>query len=674
MSPKRGVDMEYQSKFVTKGIDVAGEKIIGAYIVNRRTGTRLYQRGYECAVSYFLPESRRKKSFFSSADMTVVACDENGLELAHTHGGVDWNIRLNFTADPVFGVLRKTAELCASNPNVRIDYLDLDHFAVENEWFQWTVPLAKERVYTPAYVTTMGQPYYIEDLFFGGEFPMADNRIRNGSAFARYHIGRTLKEIATDGVYTSVPFVMGSGKQAGFYAMRDDFLDYIATICAKPARFRVQYNSWYDNMLDIDSQKIESSFSAIEKGFRDVGYRPLDCYVVDDGWIDYKVAKFWGFDRKKFPNEFHRERALTEKFGSTFGVWFGPRGGYTNQTKKYANLLSTIGYPKCRQSKDICAGSPDYIRDLCQRMASFCRDYNVSYFKIDGFAVTPCRSKKHGHPQGEGDGLYFYTFLWEEWTKGFDVVRKARKDVFLNVTSYAHCSPWFLKWCDVVWLNNCGDMGYAGKGDNLSQCLNYRDGKYRDFFEVRQLQFPSANIYNHEPCYAVRNCNPPMTGNQHTPDAAHPTVIYDPEQFRTYLYFCMMRGTGFVELYFSPALFDKERYQAAAEVLTWAEENFPIIQKSRFFGEAPEDGGIYGYYAWNNGKGILAVRNSSSEERTYSFIKESLDFTPCTYELEKFYPEKGEAKHIQEGETVSLEMKPYEVRLYYLTRVEERIS
>ena len=44
----------------------------------------------------------------------------------------------------------------------------------------------------------------------------------------------------------------------------------------------------------------------------------------------------------------------------------------------------------------------------------------------------------------------------------------------------------------------------------------------------------------------------------------------------------MMRGTGFAELYFSPQMFDRERYAAAAEVLNWAEENFDILRNSVF--------------------------------------------------------------------------------------------
>ena len=660
--------MEFISSKVIKGIDIVGGKIVGSYLINRVSGKRLEHNGAEFGISFFIKSGIiRKKAYFDSNDATVICEKENGVEFAVTKSGIDWNVFVEYIEDEKSGVLRKFITLKASDPNVKIDYIQLDGFSVGETDFVWSIPKVKKRVFIPAYVTTMGQPYYVSDMFFGGEFPVADNRIEDKFAFSRYYIGRTFKEISKGGEYKSVPFVIGSCAKADFHTLRGEFFEYISTISAQPAKFRIQFNSWYDNMLDIDSKKIEDSFRSISDGFSKAGLRPLDCYVVDDGWIDYTAPKFWTFDKKKFNDEFNKENQLTKELNSTFGVWFGPRGGYTSQTYKYAKLLESIGYPKCRQSKDICTCDPHYIKDLCAKMAEFCLKYNVSYFKIDGFAVTPCKASDHGHPKGEGDGLYFYTYLWEEWTKGFDEIRKARPDVFLNVTSYAHCSPWFLKWCDAIWLNNCADMGYSGKGDDLSQCLNYRDSKYRDFFEVRQLQFPISNLYNHEPCYAKRNCNPPMRGNVHEPNEAHPTVIYDLEQFRQYMYMCMMRGTGFIELYFTPQMFDEERYKVAADVLTWAENNFDIIKRSRFFGGEPEEGNVYGYYAKSGKDAIMAIRNSSDKEIEYKVDDAILNFGQDKFEAEEFYPVKGE-KIVGNG-ALEIKLAPYQIRLYYLRKL-----
>ncbi len=657
--------MEISSSKIKKVINVENGRIVDSELFNLVTGSRIKCVGYEFAISYVLPGKLfGRKKFVTSFDMTVTESDDDGFLLEYSDHGIDWLIRVHYHVDDNSDTIKKSLEINCSAPNVFIEYIDLDSFDTTGASFVWTIPLATKRVYVPSYVTTMGQPYYVEDIFFGGEFPMADNRIVDGITHAKYHIGRKFSEIAPSGVYNTVCFVMGAGIGNSFDKMRASFFQYVATF-SRPAKFRVQFNSWYDHMLDITSDKVMGSFMEVAQGFKEAGYRPLDCYVVDDGWIDYKRPAFWEFDKASFSNEFHNESELTKSLESTFGVWFGPRGGYTAQTIKYAKMLKKLGYHVCNQSYDICTGDPRYIKDLCDKMAQFCKDYNVTYFKIDGFANTPCRSKNHGHPKGKGDGLYFYTFLWEEWLKGFENIRKVCPDVFLNITSYAHCSPWFLKWADAVWLNNCGDMGYEGEGSNLDQCLNYRDGKYKDFFDARQLQFPTANIYNHEPCYAERNYNPPL------PSPKHQTVVYSYDEFEKYMYMCMMRGTGFVELYFSPSMFDAKRWKIATKVLQWAEKNFDIIKNSQFFGDEPASGGVYGYYAFDGKNAIMSLRNSSNQPKTYILDNKARCFVQSAYTISEYYPTKQAGEKVEKNANYKITLQPYEAKIFNIKLVKD---
>ena len=104
--------------------------------------------------------------------------------------------------------------------------------------------------------------------------------------------------------------------------IQQDFFKYIDSI-ATPSEFRIQYNSWFDNMMRITDENIISSFYAVDKHLSNTGVRPLDSYVVDDGWNIYRKAKgelnsqvdierngkddvnedgFWTFN-SKFPNE-----------------------------------------------------------------------------------------------------------------------------------------------------------------------------------------------------------------------------------------------------------------------------------------------------------------------------------------------------------------------------------
>lgn len=602
--------MEYRSDNIVKILDFTSNSVRPAVLKNNITHkTYDIAGGREFTICYRHEGcAGAKKRYFTSDDCVVVSCDEQGYTVAGGDSKAIFEVKVTYSSDDKSGALRKSMHIRCRH-DVFIEYVDVDSLKADAA-YTWSAPLVA-RVYVPSVIATFGQPVYIGDTFCGLETPVGDNRIVKGLARCRYHVGRKLSEVARHGTYQLPSHITGAGDVADFEHMRRAFFAYVDTF-ARPARFRIQFNSWYDNMLDINPSNIESSFRAVHKGLKEAGLRDLDCYVVDDGWTEYKKPLFWEFN-DKFKEGFTPQAELTKELGSRFGVWFGPRGGYTLQTPKYAKHLTKIGYHYNRRSHDICTGDPVYIGDLCQRMADFCRQYNVTYYKIDGFAVTPCRSSRHGHPAGKGNGEAFYTFLWEEWCKGFEKIREVCPDVCLNITSYAHCSAWFLKWVDYIWMNNAADIYYIGKGDNLSQCLNYRDSRYRDFYELRQLQFPAAHMYNHEPCYAERNYNPPL------PARSHKTVIYTDDEFRTYLKCCMMRGSGLAEIYFSPSLMDGNKWKIAAETLKWAEDNFEVLSASQFFGGDAGKGEVYGYIAARGDKYALMIRNSSDKESGYSF-------------------------------------------------------
>ena len=481
----------------------------------------------------------------------------------------------------------------------------------------------------PAAVARLGQPVYVGDLFMGLESPVGDNVISGGEAKCVYHTGRKFSAVAADGVYALPPCVLGAAKSAEEDALDDAFYSYISA-WARPTRFRIQFNSWYDNMSDITPSRIESSFTAVAEGLRKGGLRAPDCYVIDDGWTDYTAPKFWAFN-DKFADGFGAQSDLCKKLGSAFGVWFGPRGGYSAQTFGFAMRLTKLGYHVNPVSRDICTADPRYIRDLTDKMCEFCRLYDVRYFKIDGFAKRPCPCRRHGHPPASRDVIAFYTFLWEEWTKGLEKVYAACPDVCINITSYAHCSPWFLRHADFVWMNNAADMGYSGSGDDLAMCLTYRDARYRDLFMTRGYRFPAARLYGHEPCYALLNRN--TAKKQAAP------VTFTDEQFRTYMRCCLMRGSGLAELYFSPAMMDGDKWKIAAETLAFAERNFEVLSASRFFGGDPEKGEVYGYRAQNDDSYAIMLRNPGNSPKN------------CSVSL----PDAGKT---------ALNLAPYEIRFF----------
>lgn len=72
--------------------------------------------------------------------------------------------------------------------------------------------------------------------------------------------------------------------------------EYIERISVK-SDYRVQYNTWYDRMMDIDADNTEAAFYKVESKLSSNGVPPIDGYVMDDGWNNYK-ADFWSINQR----------------------------------------------------------------------------------------------------------------------------------------------------------------------------------------------------------------------------------------------------------------------------------------------------------------------------------------------------------------------------------------
>ena len=77
----------------------------------------------------------------------------------------------------------------------------------------------------------------------------------------RYYTGKTFErmkednQLTTDGKYVTWQTVAGAARSTENEVIQADFYDYIDSI-ATPSEFRIQYNSWFDNMMKIDDENI----------------------------------------------------------------------------------------------------------------------------------------------------------------------------------------------------------------------------------------------------------------------------------------------------------------------------------------------------------------------------------------------------------------------------------
>ena len=537
-----------------------------------------------------------------------------------------------------------------------LDHIDFAPFVLPQGSSGWSLPI-QDRAHIGTLPLMLGQPVFIDHCYFGCAFPAARNAIRGGVACARRYYGKPVDVLfGTNGAFQSEPFVFGVADSAVFESVRAAFFAYIAKI-ARPSRPRVQYNTWFDHMLDIDEETILRDIADLDKARNNAGCEPLDSFVLDDGWNNYD-ADFWSFN-EKFPNGLQPLARALRCVGASLGLWIGPRGGYNGKTYRFAKAIEEAGNGRAnKSSRDICVSSAAY----CDKLASFMTDCghigDLNYWKIDGMALSPCRDKRHDHAAGGKDDLYYYSDLWERWINLFARLhQESKRPLFLNLTSFAQPSPWLLQWVQSVWLQNSDDIGFTkiGKGgSNMDAALTYRDGRYYNFYAKRQFCFPPARLYNHDPIYGP-----------------HAKLQMTDAQFATYLYAVLMRGADLTEEYFGCGKMDENKWRICAAAERFAKRYRKVLRHAVLFGGDPQKGDVYGYAAFTPHEGLLLVRNPADRPQSLILpLDESLGVqrSMAPLPLSQLLPltETGDLGAFGCGDLLPVSLAPYETKLLRL--------
>lgn len=556
-----------------------------------------------------------------------------------------WDIDMVVEMNDNDHFMRKYLLIKAADATTRqlpIDYIEMENLgtqqvATTNKWTRQQTAGGEGGM--SAYTITLGQPVYVDGLFFGSEFPQAENEIDDkGQYHTRYYSGKSLQtldlnehRLNAEGQFRTWNNVIGATRSAtDKNVIRTDFFQYINTI-ARPIQARMQYNSWYDWMMNITEERINSSFVKMEHGFTKYGLRPMDSYVVDDGWNNYSQigtpesgdtpnkTGFWEFN-SKFPTGLKGASDIAHRFGSGFGIWLGPRGGY-NFNQEWGKLLEKNGNGTYSTTTyDAVTGDSVYVSKLKDFFLTQQRNYGVNYWKLDGFATQQPQASTNGrYITGGKNGNYYFTEHWERWYRTLSAMYadadSRNQNLWINLTCYVNPSPWILQWSNSVWIQNSRDMWHEvveGRDHEMDQQLSYRDDRYYTFINRQQLQFPQAHIFNHDPVYG-------KTGG------VSPNAMTDAE-FRAYLYMMATRGTAFWEMLYSYNLMDEgNKWMINAEALNFIEKNYETLRHSLYFGDSPLAGKVYGYSCWqknkanNQAEGIVSFRNPSAHAQTYTF-------------------------------------------------------
>jgi len=506
----------------------------------------------------------------------------------------------------------------------------------------------------------LGQPLFTTKTatFWGTEFPASYNYVKNNTMHCGYLWGR---EINKNKEYTTYKAVVGVADSYQF--ITDAFYDYISKIRIRPLRLRIQYNSWFDYGHGVNKTKFKNSVSKIYNELVSKrGVQPFAANVIDDGWQDTHNWKnsVWKIN-KKFDKDFRTSLKTVKDAKSQLGLWlspecnFGGKGAVPYMREHGLEALETW----------MSLAGPKYMGLLKKRMLELTK-LGVSYYKLDGcFGHLNTREfdiygKKHGLPYMPQLGLkglkansaelnkdkynelktYYLVAGAEKLMDIFLEMDKINPDVYIIISNGAWLSPWWLQYCDSVWMINAGD---AARGSDRTKELVYRDGVYYQIWKQENTIYPMNAIFNHEP----KKCKTGESKNI----------------FRDYIYMNMSRGTGFIELYIKTARLSDTDWDVLAEGLKWASRIFPTFKHAKMHGGNPQKKEIYGFTGWTNKQGYVSIHNPSNKTKIYSFTlnrKFGLPKNCGTFHLSaplKRY-NKGLKRQYQYGDTITVTLPP----------------
>jgi hypothetical protein len=602
----------------------------------------------------------------TNADFSVQTVKQEKEELVfHLNNGEgDLSIAVCYRLKQNESWLRKHLVISSSSA-LCLERIDVDVMTFEDAYQPYQLKLITANA--PAqWKPGLGQPLYTKRsaMYWGVEFPAAVNFVKGSKLHCGYLWGRTVKARTA---YTTHSSVHGVGDDPEF--AQDAFFDYINSIRVRPLRLQIQYNSWFDYGRGVKRENFQQSVRKIHNELVvKRGNRALRAYVIDDGWQDTRVSwadRVWKVN-DKFDADFSSVRKTMTESHSQLGLWLSP--GCLFGASRVVGDLRKLGWEAMDNWMSM--AGPQYMGMLEKRMVELAQ-MGVTYFKLDGlFGHLNLRNfELHGARYGlpempqlglegikAGDKqlndskydelkLYYLSAGTERLMELFKKVGAANPGVYIVISNGAYLSPWWLQHIDSVWMINAGDA--AGGSDRTAE-LVYRDSRYYDIYAQENTQFPMCALFNHEP--------KKVTSNE------------SKDTFRRYLYMNLSRSTGFIELYIKTFNLKDYDWDVLSEGLHWVYEVFPTFHRSRMHGGSPKDGEVYGYTAWTKDQGYVSIHNPSQEEKHYSFALDrpfGLLRDSGPFFLSSPLPDsvKGLAAQYQEGDRITVTLKPREIRI-----------
>lgn len=271
----------------------------------------------------------------------------------------------------------------------------------------------------------------------------------------------------------------------------------------------------------------------------------------------------------------------------------------------------------------------------------------ASLLKLDGI----------GNPSGMAETLQ------EDFDSTVTLIgalRKARNDIFINLSTGTWPSPFWLLHSDTVWRRG-HDHYFTGQGPARERWINYRDAMVYQNVVKESPFFPLNSLMIHGIIFAKDAWDLSAAGGR----AGHAGS----DAFKHEVRSAFGSGVMLQELYVTPALLQSGDWDDLAEAALWASSCVNTMADVQWFGGDPAKGAIYGWAAWSRERAILTLRNPASTMQVVQL--EPIDIFDLPHhaaahlQLNTPFPDQRPRQIVlKQGQATHLQMPPYAVYVF----------
>jgi hypothetical protein len=234
---------------------------------------------------------------------------------------------------------------------------------------------------------------------------------------------------------------------------------------------------------------------------------------------------------------------------------------------------------------------PRYYKIFRDAVTNMVTQYGVNQFKFDG--------------TGNADQVVKGSAFSSDFDAAIHLIgdlRRLKPDLYINLTTGTWPSPFWLFYADSIWRGG-DDTEFAGVGTDRERWITYRDGDTYDEVVKAGHLYPLNSLMLHGIVFAQKA----------------PHLSTDPgDDFANEVHSYFGTGTQLQELYITPALLSEANWDVLAETAKWSRQNASTLVDTHWIGGDPRWLQVYGWAAWSSEKGILTLRNPSSEPQEFT--------------------------------------------------------